>query len=206
LRIRTGQASGCWDSAHRSRSTRWPIGQHAGAHPQGSAIQREHAGDPLPAEPRARIMSRNGHRRLNAGLRHTRAVRAEAPPNHLWHYPRAPTLLSGKVVCGTCGGSFITSGRDHMARKAMTCQRTCGNKVRLRQGKLEVQVFDALASDPMRPDLVAEFVASFTAEWNRLAKASTSGVADKQRELEGVERKLSGLIDAIADGLRAQGL
>ncbi|MDB5317518.1 MAG: putative recombinase [Rhodospirillales bacterium] len=93
-----------------------------------------------------------------------------------------------------------------MARKAMTCQRTCGNKVRLRQGKLEVQVFDALASDPMRPDLVAEFVASFTAEWNRLAKASTSGVADKQRELEGVERKLSGLIDAIADGLRAQGL
>ena len=31
-------------------------------------------------------------------------------------------------------------------------------------------------------------------------------MADKQRELEGVERKLLGLIDAIADGLRAPGL
>jgi DNA invertase Pin-like site-specific DNA recombinase len=133
-------------------------------------------------------------------------ARGTTPPDHLWHYRRAPTLLSGKVVCGACGGSFITSGRDYMACKAMVRQGTCGNKVRLRRGKLEVQVLGALAHDLMRPELVAEFVAAFTAEWNRLAKAATTGAVDKQRDLDGVERKVSGLIDAIADGLRAQGL
>jgi site-specific DNA recombinase len=43
-------------------------------------------------------------------------------------------------------------------------------------------------------------------KWNRLSGDRSAGLANKQRELGQLERKLSGLIDAIADGLRAPGL
>jgi hypothetical protein len=58
----------------------------------------------------------------------------------------------------------------------------------------------------MQPEHVATFVEEFTAEWNRLrAEASAQG-AVRGREVETIERKLAGLIDAIAEGLRAPGL
>jgi site-specific DNA recombinase len=50
------------------------------------------------------------------------------------------------------------------------------------------------------------FVAEFTAEWNRLRAEAEGAVAPRRRELEAVRRKLAGLVEAIADGLRAPGL
>jgi site-specific DNA recombinase len=58
----------------------------------------------------------------------------------------------------------------------------------------------------MEPELVATFVAEFAAEWNRLRAEASAGLIGRRRELEAVERKLDGLIDAIADGLRTPGL
>lgn len=58
----------------------------------------------------------------------------------------------------------------------------------------------------MRPDLVAEFTAEFSSEWNRLMAERAGDLTDKRRELGVVERKLAGLVDAIADGLRTAGL
>jgi hypothetical protein len=82
----------------------------------------------------------------------------------------------------------------------------CGNPSSVRRTALEAQVLEALGSQLMQPDLVAEFVAEFTRELNRLAAEASAGIDGKGRELEGVRRKLSGLIDAIADGLRAPGV
>jgi site-specific DNA recombinase len=58
----------------------------------------------------------------------------------------------------------------------------------------------------MEPELVAAFVAEFAAEWNRLRAEASAGLIGRRRELEAVERKLVGLIDEIADGLRKPGL
>ena len=58
----------------------------------------------------------------------------------------------------------------------------------------------------MRPDLLAEFVTAFTAEWNRLTREQGASAVKQQRELTAVERKLDNLIDAIANGLKAPGL
>jgi site-specific DNA recombinase len=55
----------------------------------------------------------------------------------------------------------------------------------------------------MDPDLVAEFIRAFTAEWNRLAAERSALRSGQQRELASVTRKLDGLIAAIADGFRA---
>jgi site-specific DNA recombinase len=54
----------------------------------------------------------------------------------------------------------------------------------------------------MQPDQVAVFVAEFTAEWNRLSAKAGAGRAGKQRDLEAVRRKMAGLVEAIADGMR----
>ncbi len=58
----------------------------------------------------------------------------------------------------------------------------------------------------MQPELVAAFVSEFTAEWNRLRAEASASLVGQRRELEQVERKLSGLIDMMIDGFRAPGL
>jgi site-specific DNA recombinase len=71
---------------------------------------------------------------------------------------------------------------------------------------LEAQILDALRDRLMRPEHVAVFVQEFAAEWNRLVAEASAEIAVQHRELEVIEHKLTGLIDAIADGLRAPGL
>ena len=58
----------------------------------------------------------------------------------------------------------------------------------------------------MQPEHVAEFVAEYTAEYNRLNSERSAALASHKHELESVTRKLDGLIDAIAEGMRAPGL
>ena len=58
----------------------------------------------------------------------------------------------------------------------------------------------------MQPELVSAFVAEFAAEWNRLLGDCTDALASGRRALAQVERKLEGLIDAVTDELRTEGL
>jgi site-specific DNA recombinase len=58
----------------------------------------------------------------------------------------------------------------------------------------------------MHPDLVAEFIKEFHTEVNRRRRDAELSVTLKRRELDEVRRKLDGLVEAIADGLRAPGL
>ena len=57
-----------------------------------------------------------------------------------------------------------------------------------------------------QPEHVKEFIAAFHEEANRLSAGHEQQLVLKQRELGEVSRKLSGLIEAIADGLRGEGL
>jgi site-specific DNA recombinase len=62
----------------------------------------------------------------------------------------------------------------------------------------------------LAPEMVEEFVAAYHEEVNRHRRdetaARTAGRAAQERELAEVRRKLDGLIDAIAEGMRAPGL
>ena len=58
----------------------------------------------------------------------------------------------------------------------------------------------------MAPDLVAEFVAAFTKEINSVRAAADQTRKHKEHELAGITRKLDGLIEAIAEGFRAESL
>jgi hypothetical protein len=76
----------------------------------------------------------------------------------------------------------------------------------VRRTKLEEQVFEALASQLMQPELLAEFTTAFIAEWNSLAAETAAKTGSVQGELAVVERQLATLIDRIAEGLTASSL
>ena len=119
-----------------------------------------------------------------------------------WEERRAAHILTGKVLCGVCRGQMSNIGRDYLACAAARKQGVCCNSRSIRRQALETQVVDALRSELMAPELVAEFVSSFTEQWNRAAADGSAERGATARELERAERKLQGLIEAVADGLR----
>ena len=67
-------------------------------------------------------------------------------------------------------------------------------------------ILDGLKDRLMAPELVKEFIAEFHREVNRLSRNREVDLGLQRRELDDVNRKLRGLIEAIAEGLRAPGL
>jgi site-specific DNA recombinase len=112
-------------------------------------------------------------------------------------------LLTGSVRCGACGGRLAAGGKDDLRCSPARRLGTCSNHERIRRGALEGLILDALKDNFIYHDLVAEFIKEFHAEVNRRRRDAELSVTLKRRELDEIQRKLDGLIDAIADGLRA---
>jgi DNA invertase Pin-like site-specific DNA recombinase len=126
--------------------------------------------------------------------------------NRFWERRRAVNLLTQKMFCGSCGGQMSNIGQDYLACSAARRQGVCANTNSIKRGVIEGLVLDALRNQLMAPELVAEFVKSFTVEWNRLIAESAFDTDAAERELASVDRKLAGLIDALAEGFRSPGL
>jgi hypothetical protein len=109
-----------------------------------------------------------------------------------WEGRRPQHLLTGKVVCGVCGGLFYARGRDYLSCHAAR-RYLCRNTTSVRRGPLEAQVLEALGRQMMNPELVAEFVTEFTREWNRLA----AEVGRPGRPRGGLWRQSSGRSTAL---------
>jgi site-specific DNA recombinase len=107
---------------------------------------------------------------------------------------------------GSCGGPLAAGGKDHLCCSAARRLGTCTNRNGIRRGVLYGLILEALEENLMHPDLVAEFIKEFHAEVNRQRHDAELSLVLKRRELDDVRRKLDGVIEAIADGLRAPGL
>jgi DNA invertase Pin-like site-specific DNA recombinase len=130
----------------------------------------------------------------------------KAREKKFWLNRRAKHLLTGLTCCGSCGGPLAAVGKDYLGCNAARRLGTCAHRKGIRRGELEGLILDALKDNLMHPDLVAEFIKEFHAEVNRQRRDSDRNLSSKRRELDDVRRKLDGLIEAIADGLRAPGL
>jgi len=159
------------------------------------------------AVPELRIIDQETWERAAERLGAIRAASgADTLPPGFWARRRARHVLTGKVFCGGCGGVFGAIGRDYLGCTAAHRQGVCANRETLKRDALEDIILDTLREQLMAPALVAEFVAEFAAEWNRLQATAGAEAANLRKELAAVERKLAGLIDAIAEGFRAPGL
>ena len=108
--------------------------------------------------------------------------------------------------CGGCGSLYASIGRDYLACSAARGSGTCSNRQSIRRGALEEIILEGLRQRLMAPELVEEFVWAFQKEVNSQRREDDLLLELNKRELAEVNRKLNGLIDAIAEGLRAPGL
>jgi site-specific DNA recombinase len=156
--------------------------------------------------PALRIIDDDLWQRVQQRLAVTRVKAGADNPDRprYWEERRAVHLLTHKVFCGACGGAMSNVGRDYLGCGAARKQGVCTNTRGIRRSELDELVLATLRSQVMAPELVEEFVSAFTAEWNRTVVAASAGRDATVRELGIVERKLNGLIDALADGFRSK--
>ncbi|MGA8689173.1 MAG: recombinase family protein [Methyloceanibacter sp.] len=131
---------------------------------------------------------------------------ANARATRFWERRRSRHLLSGLLYCQECGSRYASIGRDYLACSAARGSGTCSNRRSIRRVDLEGMIINGLRQRLMAPELVEEFARAVQKEIH-LQRRQDDALRDaKKRELTEVARKLDGLIDAIADGLRAPGL
>jgi site-specific DNA recombinase len=131
---------------------------------------------------------------------------ASARATRFWERRRSHHLLSGLVQCGKCGSRYASIGRDYLACSSARGSGTCTNRQSIRRSALEGMILEGLKQRLMEPKLVEEFVRAFQREVNSQRREQDLLVDATKRELAEVTRKLNGLIDAIAEGLRTPGL
>jgi site-specific DNA recombinase len=119
---------------------------------------------------------------------------------------RAAHLLTGLVHCGVCGGGYAAVGRDYLACSAARKLGTCDHRKAIRRPDLEQLILEALKERLMQPEAVRTFTAELHAEINRSHRDGEVERARLQREYDRVKVRLEGLYDAIAEGLRTEGL
>ncbi len=139
------------------------------------------------------------------GIRNSTTV-TKARATRFWEHRRPKHLLTGLVACGVCGGNYASIGRDYIGCSRARRQGNCSNSKSLRRGVLEGLVLDALRQQLMQPALVQEFVAEFHREVNRQNASKEQQQMAQRKELSDVTSKLDGLIQAIAEGFRSDGL
>jgi site-specific DNA recombinase len=83
---------------------------------------------------------------------------------------------------------------------------TCENRRSVRRGVFEDLILAALKDQLMAPELVGAFIDEFHREVNRRRRDEELARSNLEAELAAVAKRLDGLVDAIADGLRAPGL
>ena len=142
--------------------------------------------------------------RLN-GIRTSTAV-VKARQTRFWENRRPRHLLSGLLNCTTCGSKLAAVGKDYMACSAARGSGTCESRRGIKRDVIEHVVLEALNQNLMQPELVEEFIREFHAEVNKHRRDMEQAHEAKRREYDDVARRVDGLYEAIADGLRTPGL
>ena len=133
---------------------------------------------------------------------HVKAMKA----SRFWEHRRAQHLLTGLVRCAACGGPFASVGRDYLACGTARKLHRCAQRNGIRRQVLERFVLDLVRDHLMQPDAVRAFIAAYHGEINSGRDAAAVERGRIERDLRAVSRKLEGMYDAVADGLRTPGL
>lgn len=123
-----------------------------------------------------------------------------------WERRRPKHLLTGLICCGECGAHMSATGKDYLACAVARNGAGCGNRKSIKRTRVEEVVLEGLKTQLMAPELVEEFIRAFHHELNSQRAASDLQREGDQQELARLSKRLQGLYEAIADGLRSPGL
>ena len=133
-----------------------------------------------------------------AGSPTSQAIKA----GQFWLKRRPRHVLTGLVYCGYCGDSMTVIGKDYLRCSRAHRNAGCSHVELVRRNSLEEIVLNAMRTNLMAPELVAEFIREVHAELVRQRVHVNAERAPLERRLKQTEQQLQGLITAISEGLR----
>ena len=113
---------------------------------------------------------------------------------------RPKFVLSGLLRCSVCSGGYTIMAKDRYGCATHIKAGTCSNGNTITRLALERRVLDALRDKMMAPDAMAEFILAYNTEVAAVRAAQAHERVAQGAELIEVDRKISGLIDAIENG------
>ena len=113
---------------------------------------------------------------------------------------RRKFVLSGFLRCSVCGGAYAVMAKDRYGCATHVKAGTCQNGNTIVRPALERRVLDALRDKMMAPDAIAAFIVAYNEEVAAARAAQAHERAPRGAELVEIDRKISGLIDAIENG------
>jgi len=128
-------------------------------------------------------------------------ISADDCPNGFGEARRATYLFSGLLKCGFCGAGYTLVNGTKYGCSASRNRGTCSNRKLVARKEVEARVLSGLRERLLHPDLIAEFVAEYQREWNRLHQDETAERVAVERDLADVKRKINQIIDAIENGM-----
>jgi site-specific DNA recombinase len=120
---------------------------------------------------------------------------------------REPSLLSGLLRCGACGGAFSVIGRRikkgvYYASLGCSANRNrgdaiCANNRTVSERKVNQVVVEGLRKQLTTPKLLQDFVTAFKKRFSERHGAEAPELADLERELAATEGRIKNLTDAL---------
>jgi hypothetical protein len=136
------------------------------------------------------------------------ALRAARIRPHPVYHRRPKHLLSGLLVCGSCGASMIVRNRrgnvTHFGCSARINRNGCDNARSVSSVEIEARVLAALRSHLLQPDVVAAAIEAYRVERQRLSREAAKVRAALERELAEIDRKARWLVGEIENGRGSQ--
>jgi site-specific DNA recombinase len=136
------------------------------------------------------------------------ALRAARIRPHPVYHRRPKHLLSGLLVCGSCGASMIVRNRrgnvTNFSCSARINRNGCDNARSVSSVEIESRVLAALRSHLLQPDVVATAIEAYRVERQRLSREAAKARAALERELAEIDRKSRWLVGEIENGRGSQ--
>jgi DNA invertase Pin-like site-specific DNA recombinase len=115
--------------------------------------------------------------------------------------PRRPVrLLAALVVCGVCGGPYVSRSTKHLRCRTHHERGACANGVTVNTLALEGQLLDAVRDRLLTPERLAEVTAEAASAMREARAELTAGLDALRREAAGLDGKIARYVDAIGDG------
>jgi site-specific DNA recombinase len=113
---------------------------------------------------------------------------------------RAKRLLSGKAVCGVCGGSWIIVSPDRWGCGRRHDGRGCSNGRTITTSAFERRVLIGLEQRMLDPELVSIYVEEYRRTWAEKEKRERKSRGQLERRKADAERRIRRLMESYADG------
>lgn len=114
---------------------------------------------------------------------------------------RTKYLFSGLLKCGCCGGSYTLVNKTKYGCATARNKGTCANRAVIKRTAVEARILEGLKTKLLDPAMLAEFVAEYQREWNRLQEETVSDRDKFQSELYEVTRQIANILEAISNGM-----